>query len=110
MRYICPKCRATFDEPGVDHFKGDEWNCCPECGDPDYEYAKECACCGEDFMLNELAGWKVCHECLEAEATEEDFKDFALEDQTIDAFTEFMAERYADKWKQRRLKPFMGGV
>lgn len=108
--YICIKCGAKFFEPDRAVYARESWDCCPECGCPDFEAAAECVCCGEAFTEGDLFAGLLCKECLDAEPFLEDYQDFAHDPQVIDCFAEFMAERYRDKWKRRRLKPYIKEV
>lgn len=101
MLYICPKCGEKFNVPDRQQWKGDAWNCCPNCGEPDYEPAFECACCGEDFLEKDLIGG-VCAECLEAEPFAWDYLEFAHDDQMRECFAEWLTEKYGALWKERR--------
>lgn len=103
--YIC-NCGAKFDDPGRDEYAGDTWPCCPECGNPDFEPAYQCMCCGEDFLYEDVVDGIICPECLEGEATTEDYRDFAHDPQVQECFAEWLAERYSEVWKERRLKRY----
>jgi len=107
--YICPSCGDKFNRPDRARYNGEEWSCCPECGNLDYEPAAQCACCGEDFTDSNLIGG-LCEECLNGEATAEDYRAFAHDPQMREAFAEFMVERYGGVWHDRQLKPYRGGA
>lgn len=104
-RYICPTCGEKFNRPDRAKYKGEEWSCCPECGNLDYEPADHCACCGEDFCAHDLIGG-LCEECLNGEATMEDYWGFAHDAQMREAFAEYMVEVHGTTWRERQLKPF----
>ena len=100
--YICPKCHETFDEPFYESDDTGGWSSCPMCGSPDFEEAWHCACCGEDFAFGDLIGGVLCKECFHNEPGSLDRLDFCRNDQP-EAFAEFLVEKYADRWKERRL-------
>jgi hypothetical protein len=106
-RYICPKCGDTFDCPDRERYAGEEWNCCPTCGNPDFEPASRCACCWGDFLEGDLTGG-LCEDCLESEATAADFAVFAHDPDVRECFAEWLVERHAEKWRQRRRKALRG--
>lgn len=106
MLYICPKCNAKFNRPDRARYNGEEWSCCPNCGNLDFEPAEHCACCYEDFTDSQLTGG-LCPECLEAEATSDDYWVFAHDPLMREAFAEFMVERHGDTWRERQLKPYI---
>lgn len=106
-RYICPKCGATFDYPDRDRYAGDSWDCCPDCGDPDFEAAAKCMCCGSDFREGDLIGG-LCEDCLEGEATAADYAAFAHDPDVRECFAEWLVERRVELWKERRRKTLWG--
>ena len=103
--YICPVCGDKFNHPDIARYAHETWPCCPNCGDPDFEAAARCTCCGEDYRDSDLIGG-LCPECIEGEATAEDYRDFAHDPQVQECFAEWLAERYSETWKERRLKRY----
>lgn len=107
-RYICEKCGAKFDEPFREHDDIGGWDSCPDCGNPDFEEAAQCVCCGEDFAFGSLIGGKLCKMCLIGASSMTDYRNFSLKDQP-EAFAEYLVELYAERWKKHRLAPFREG-
>ena len=100
--YICPKCHETFDEPFYESDDTGGWSSCPMCGNPDFEEAWHCACCGEDFTFGRLIGGGLCKHCFVTEPTTKDYYEFCRDDQP-EAFAEYLVEKYEKKWKEQRL-------
>lgn len=69
----CNSCGHVFSEEEVNVEVGEislgyreEFDCCPACGDGDFEEAKECAVCGEYITVDERdpdAKDHICHKC-----------------------------------------------
>jgi rubrerythrin len=67
--YICNNCGEVFDTPETyeEHhpygtgYASEKWSVCPNCGEPDYDEAKQCERCGE--FVAELDGDGLCDVC-----------------------------------------------
>jgi len=64
-KWICNDCGATFDEPKLHYFDGEPFGRCPDCDSEDYEEARTCEVCGDEFPETDTAGCDhcVCSSC-----------------------------------------------
>jgi hypothetical protein len=99
--YICPTCGISFNAPARDRYNGNSWDCCPYCGEPDFEESVMCVCCGEDFRADQLVGG-LCPDCLEGEPDAQDYRDFAHDAQVRESFAEWLTEKHKATWERRR--------
>ena len=101
MKYICPKCGSTFNEPKREHYAGDAWDACPNCGDPDFEAAEQCRGCRADKQIKDLVAREYCEDCItRATHIPELVRGFMLEPDIRENFAEWLTEIHWEPWRE----------
>ena len=105
MAYICPKCGATFNEPFREIYNDgalrETYNTCPDCGNPDFEEAKECRGCLRDMEYSKRVGQEYCPDCVDKALHERHLVDaYMAEPDVRENFAEFLAEIHWEPWRE----------
>ena len=105
-KYICVNCHATFSEPARDTYEGESYDCCPNCGNTDFEEAASCRGCWEDKFYSDLLDGEYCEDCVKEAIMESESRlvyKFLSEPDVRESFAGFLAENnWRSAWRKGR--------
>lgn len=101
-RYICEKCGTKFDKPFREHDDLGGFDCCPNCGNLDFEAAAQCRGCRKDMEYSKLIAGEYCPECIDAAIRErwDLVEEYMMLDDVRENFAEFLAETQWAPWRE----------